>query len=113
MGSTIISMQDHTVPVTEASAPGGRPRKKPAPDTPFSRWLKNSRMTVQQLADKLELSRWAVYNLRSGHHKPSLEVANQIAEISNGKVPADSWGKTSRKASRGKAARAKRHTNKS
>lgn len=101
-------MQTATVPVTAASAPGGRPRRKPAPDSPFSRWLAHSKTTVRELADSLELTRWAVYNLRSGHHKPSLEVANKIAELSKGEVPADSWPATSRKQGRGKVARAKR-----
>jgi len=108
-----IQMQTATVPVTAASAPGGRPRKKPAPDTPFSRWLKRSKINVRQVAEDLGLTRWAVYNLRSGHHKPSLEVANAIAELSGGEVPADSWPASSRKQGRGKVSRAKRRAAKS
>lgn len=96
--------------VTATSAPGGRPRSKPAPDTPFKAWLRTGHMTVREVAEALGLTRWAIYNLRSQHHKPSLEVANQIASLSDGAVPADSWGVTNRKASRAKVARAKRRS---
>jgi hypothetical protein len=95
-------------PVTSGSSPGGRPRRKPAPDTPFTRWLSASKLTVREVAEKLGLTNWAVYNLRSGHHKPSLEVAVAIADMSDGAVPADSWGEQRRTKARGKLARAKR-----
>jgi hypothetical protein len=96
-------------PVTQASAPGGRPRKRAIPDTPFARWLRSSELSVREIADKLELTVWACYNLRNGYHKPSLEVAVQIAELSDGAVPVDSWGdKPKRTKARGKITRARR-----
>jgi hypothetical protein len=101
-----------TEPVTQASAPGGRPRKRAIPDTPFTRWLRSSRKKVKELADELELTPWAVYNMRSGYHRPSLEVAVRIADLSDGAVPADSWGgaadKPKRTKARSKVARARR-----
>jgi len=98
--------------VTSVSAPGGRPRRRPVPDSPFARWLRQSKISVREIAEQLELTVWACYNMRSGYHKPSLEVAVRIADMSGGEVPVDSWGvapeKPKRAKARSKVARARR-----
>lgn len=88
--------------VTAASPPGGRPRASDAPDSPFARWLAGQTRTVPEIATELKVSRWAIYNLRSGYYRPSLEMATKIAELSRPRdaagepigdpaVPMDTW----------------------
>ena len=104
-----MATTNHTTPVTAASPPGGRPRRRKAPATPFSTWLATQPRTVNELAKELKITRWAVYKLRNGDHQPSLEVAQAIARLSTDPetgtvaVPESSWSKPRRRRGRAKA----------
>ncbi len=71
-----------TIPVTPSSGRGGRPRRDAAPTTPFAAWLAVQPRTVRQLAEELGVSQWTIYHLRDGYARPSLELANRLAELS-------------------------------
>lgn len=77
-------------------SPGGRPRSTPHRSTAFSTWLESGALTVDQVAERLRISRTSVYHLRNSRFSPGLELANAIAELSSGSVPADSWPARSR-----------------
>jgi hypothetical protein len=80
-----------SIPVTRGSAPGGRARRAPPPDTAFNRWLSTRGETVAELAELLKLSKSAIYHMRDGLHCPSIAVATRIRDLSEGAVSADSW----------------------
>lgn len=77
--------------LTNATGPGGRPRRtKPKPSA-FAAWLKASKKTPEAVATLLGVAKSSVYNLRNGYFAPGLDLAVKIAEVSEGAVPADSW----------------------
>jgi hypothetical protein len=77
--------------LTDATGPGGRPRRtKPKPSA-FAAWLKASKLTPGKAAELLGVAVSSVYNLRNAYFAPGLDLAVKIAEVSGGAVPADSW----------------------
>jgi DNA-binding XRE family transcriptional regulator len=80
-----------SLPLTDKSRPGGRPRKTRAPHNAFAAWLATCGMTPTEVAEKLKLSVSAIYNARNGYFKPGREVANHIATFTGGAVSAASW----------------------
>jgi DNA-binding XRE family transcriptional regulator len=77
--------------LTNATSPGGRPRRtKPKPSA-FAQWLRDSKQTPEQVAKELGVAKSSVYNLRNGYFAPGLDLAVKIAEVSGGAVPPDSW----------------------
>ena len=90
------------LPLTNKSRPGGRPRQSRAPSNPFAAWLKDCGKTPEQIAKLLKVGVSSVYNARNGYFKPGRDLAVRIAEISDGKVPVESW--TDAKARKRKAA---------
>jgi DNA-binding XRE family transcriptional regulator len=77
---------------------GGRPRQDEPPSNAFAVWLSSQPLTVAAVAEELGVTKWAVYHLRSSYNRPSLELANKIAELSGGQVPSDSWPPANRPA---------------
>ena len=49
-------------------------------------------MSYAEIGKLLECSRQSVSNIANGHRPPGLALANRIAKVSGGKVPASSWG---------------------
>ena len=80
-----------STPVTASSPPGGRPRSREVPATSFTAWLQGQATPIKEIAQQLGMSRWAVYHLRNGYHRPSLDVAQRIEVLSGGAVPMSSW----------------------
>lgn len=80
------------LPLTNKSRPGGRPRQSRAPRNPFADWLANCGKSPEDIAKTLGVSVSSVYNARNGYFKPGRDLAVKIAEISDGKVPVESWG---------------------
>ncbi len=81
-----------SLPLTDVSRPGGRPRAKRHPRTPFGDWLASCAMTVGDLAGRLGIKSVTVYNLRNGYFRAGRDLAVAIEKISDGKVPVESWG---------------------
>lgn len=80
-----------SLPLTDKSKPGGRPRESRAPHNAFSEWLMTCGLTPGEVAKKLKLSVSSIYNARNGYFSPGRKVANRIAKLTDGKVPASSW----------------------
>lgn len=96
-----------SIPVTRGSAPGGRARRTPPPDTAFNRWLSTRLETVAELAALLKLSKSAIYHMRDGLHCPSIAVAARIRDLSDGAVSADSWASAKPARARSRTAKKK------
>lgn len=90
------------LPLTNKSRPGGRPRKSRAPRNAFADWLASCGKTPTDIATALGVSVSSIYNARNGYFKPGRDMANAIAELSKGAVPATSWAEA--KARKRKAA---------
>lgn len=58
----------------------------------FIAWIERQRMSYAEIGKLLECSRQSVSNIANGHRPPGLALANRIAKVSGGKVPASSWG---------------------
>lgn len=66
----------------------GRPRKT---ETKLSGWLDAAGMTRYQLADRLNVARGHVDKICNGERRPSLELALEIEQLTDGAVPAAYW----------------------
>ena len=98
-----------SLPLTNAAGPGGRPRETRAPANAFAEWLATCNMTPTQVQEELtkivrkldpskgrdwQLSISMVYNCRNAYARPGRDLANAIAELTNGAVPTTSWPST-------------------
>lgn len=63
----------------------------------FARWITTTGLNLTAIASVLGCSIQAISNFRGGHSKPGRELANRIAEVSKGAVPADSWDRKPRR----------------
>lgn len=80
-----------SLPLTDKARAGGRPRETRAPRNAFADWLATCGKTPEEVATALGVSSSSAYNLRNGYFKPGRDLAVRIAELSDGKVPVDSW----------------------
>lgn len=62
-------------------------------DHPFSRWLKASGFTVQEIAHECGVSRTAVYNWCYGANPPNVHHLAQLYRISRGAVQPWFWAR--------------------
>ncbi len=85
------------VALTDATGPGGRPRRTRPKPSAFAEWLKASKLTPKAAGELLGVAVSSVYNLRNAYFAPGLDLAVKIAEVSKGAVPADSWPKPRRR----------------
>lgn len=58
----------------------------------FKTWVPKSGLEKTEIADKLGISRQAVYNLMKGA-RPKWELAQQISKLSKGQVTPAEWYK--------------------
>jgi transcriptional regulator with XRE-family HTH domain len=61
-------------------------------NTKFITWIERTNKSYAEIGKLLECSRQSVSNIANGHRPPGLALANRIAKVSGGKVPASSWG---------------------
>lgn len=61
-------------------------------NTKFITWIARSNKSYAEIGKLLECSRQSVSNIANGNRPPGLALANRIAKVSGGKVPASSWG---------------------
>ncbi len=66
----------------------GRPRKA---TNAFGRWIDQSRLTRDQVADRLDITRTHLDRLCCDSRRPDLESAFAIEAMTRGKVTAKSW----------------------
>lgn len=89
-----------SLPLTDKTRPGGRPRRSRAPRNAFADWLANCGKTPKDIAKALRVGVSSIYNARNGYFKPGRALACSIAELSTdaatGKVavPVESWGES-------------------
>lgn len=60
-------------------------------------WREETRMTQQELADKLGLDQSLVSRMESGRYTPNLDAAIRLAKASRGRLPVDMWLEPTRK----------------
>jgi len=96
-----------SLPLTNKSKPGGRPRDSRAPANDFAAWLAHCNLTPAAVAEKIgealkritngrktKISVSSVYNARNAYYTPGRDLAVAISEVSRGKVAVSSWGST-------------------
>jgi len=66
----------------------GRPRKK---ETPLSRWIDESTMGREEVAEALDVTRTHLDRVCRGDRRPSLKLALAIEKLSGGVVATASW----------------------
>ena len=77
-------------------ANGGRPSEYPHKCSVFGEWLEACGMSVQEVAEGLEISPSGVYNLRLGMFRPGAALMFRIEDFTEGEVPVHAWkGRTS------------------
>jgi transcriptional regulator with XRE-family HTH domain len=78
--------------VTRRRTLTGPPRVKRK--SAFARWMdRKDAPSAQSIASDCGVSVKTIYNYRRGVYRPSLEVIQVIAELSNGAVTAADWTK--------------------
>lgn len=82
-----------SLPLTNTTRPGGRPRGSRAPRNPFADWLAECGKKPAEVAKALGVSVSSVYNCRNAYFKPGRDLAVKIETLTEGKVPVESWGK--------------------
>lgn len=119
-------MPMRSLPLTNAAGPGGRPRASRAPANAFAEWLASCGMSPTEVQDKLttilrrvDPMRWKapkklsismIYNTRNAYARPGRDLANAIAELSEGAVPTTSWPARSVRPRKTPAKRARKAT---
>lgn len=64
----------------------------------LSLWLKNSGMTARELASRVETTQATISRLKNGHARPSLELAQRIADATGDAVTANDFLELGRQA---------------
>lgn len=82
-----------SLPLTNTTRPGGRPRGSRAPRNAFADWLADCGKKPADVAKALDVSVSSVYNARNAYFKPGRDLAVRIADFTEGAVPVESWGK--------------------
>ncbi|MCP4444545.1 MAG: helix-turn-helix domain-containing protein [Myxococcales bacterium] len=57
----------------------------------FVDWWENEERSTADIAKALGISKTAIYNFKNRHQRPGPATRLKISQLSNGKVPADSW----------------------
>lgn len=80
-----------SLPLTDKTRPGGRPRRSRAPRNAFADWLAACGKTPGDVAKALGVSVSSVYNCRNAYFKPGRDLAVKIERLTGGKVAIESW----------------------
>lgn len=81
-----------SLPLTNKTRPGGRPRQSRAPRNDFREWLRTCGMTPNKIAKDLGVSVSSIYNAANGYFTPGRALAVEIEALSGGAVSIESWG---------------------
>ncbi len=69
----------------------GRPPKDSGPPSPFAEWCARSSLSKQEICERLKISKTALYAILSGEHRPSLNTAFDIEDLTGGEITARSF----------------------
>lgn len=54
-------------------------------------WRKTKKLSQEELAEKLGVTRWMINRIETGNRRPSWQLAAKISEFTSGKVTANDF----------------------
>ncbi len=86
------SSKASSVSTSKPAPKKGKKRAGKLPLNPqFNDWWENEERSTADIAEALGISKAAIYNFKNRHQRPGPATRLKISQLSNGKVPADSW----------------------